>query len=208
MNSIRHSLRFKLALTFAAFGATVSLLLALGLSFTAHNLGERLMDETLRAEIDDYMSRRLRNPNSLPPSTLSIRGYVLAPGQHNEDIPAELLSLAAGKYQLTLERIPYRITVANQGDERYFMLFNELRQRHREESFLVYLVAGALIMTLLSAAVGWWLAGRIVAPVAKLARRVNRAHPEDDTFGVAQGFAADEIGLLARVFHGRRQPAE
>jgi len=200
MNSIRHSLRFKLALTFAAFGATISLLLALGLSFTAHNLGERLMDETLRAEIDDYMSRRLRNPNSLPPSTLSIRGYVLAPGQGNEGIPAELLSLAAGKYQLTLDQIPYRITVANQGDERYFMLFNELRQRHREETFLVYLVAGALIMILLSAGVGWWLAGRIVAPVAKLARRVNRAQPEDDALDVTQGFSADEIGQLAQVF--------
>ena len=35
MNNLRHSLRFKLALTFAAFGAMVSLLLSLGLSFAA-----------------------------------------------------------------------------------------------------------------------------------------------------------------------------
>ncbi len=200
MNRLHHSLRFKLALTFAAFGAAVSLLLALGLSFTAHNLGERLMDETLRAEIDDYMSRRLRNPNSLPPATLSIRGYVLTRGQGTDDIPPELRALDAGKYQLTLEQTPYRVTVVDQGGERYFMLFNEMRQRHREEAFLAYLVAGALIMILLSAGVGWWLAGRVVSPITELARRVNRTHPEDDALDVAQGFSADEIGQLAQVF--------
>lgn len=200
MSSSRHSLRFKLALTFAAFGAMVSLLLSLGLSFIAHNLGERLMDETLRAEIDDYISRRSRNPSSLPPATLSIQGYVLSQKQSNESIPPELLSLSEGKHQLTLNDTPYRVAAVDRNGERYFMLFNEKRQRQREEMFLVYLVAGALIMVLVSAWVGWWLAGRVVAPVAELARRVSRASPEDDAEAVSHGFPSDEIGQLAQVF--------
>lgn len=202
MNSVRHSLRFRLASTFAWFGALVSLLLSTGLFFTAHNLGERLMDETLRAEIEDYISRRSRNPNSLPPATISVRGYVHAPGRRTEDIPPELLKLDPGKHQLTLGNIPYRVAVADQGNERYVMLFNEMRQRHREEQFLIYLVAGTLIMTLVSAGIGWWLAGRVVAPVAELARRVSKAKPEDETVEVANGFSNDEIGELARVFGG------
>ncbi|WP_161626942.1 sensor histidine kinase [Sulfuricella denitrificans] len=202
MTSVRHSLRFRLASTFAVFGALVSLLLSLGLFFTAHNLGERLMDETLRAEIEDYMSRRSRNPNSLPPATISVRGYVHVPGRGAENIPPELLRLNPGKYQLTLANIPYRVAVVDQGDERYVMLFNEMRQRQREELFLIYLVAGALIMTLVSAAIGWWLAGRVVAPVATLARRVDKARPEDEVPDVAKGFSSDEIGKLARVFDG------
>jgi signal transduction histidine kinase len=200
MNSLRYSLRFKLALTFATFGAMVSLLLSLGLSFTAHNLGERLMDETLRAEIDDYISRRSRNPNSLPPATISILGYVLTQGQGNETIPPELLSLNEGKYQLTLNDTPYRIAVVDKDGERYFMLFNEKRQRHREEMFIIDLVSGALIMILISAWAGWWLAGRGVAPIAELARRVSLASPGDDAEAVAQGFTSDEIGQLAHVF--------
>src|SRR5512147_2529835 len=101
MNNLRHSLRFKLALTFAAFGAMVSLLLSLGLSFAAHSLGENLMDDTLRAEMDDYLSRRLRNPNSLPPATLTIQGYVQAHGQPAPSIPPELLALGNGLHELT-----------------------------------------------------------------------------------------------------------
>lgn len=200
MSNFRNSLRFKLALTFAVFGAMVSLLLSLGLSFAAHTLGERLMDETLRAEIDDLMSRRLRNPNAPPPATISIQGYVLTRAQGNENIPPELPSLSEGKHQLTLNDTPYRVVVAEKNGERYFMMFNEKRQRQREETFLGYLVACALIMVLVSAWVGWWLAGRVVAPVAELAQRVSCASPDDDAEAVAKGFPGDEIGRLAQVF--------
>jgi len=160
------------------------------------------MDETLQAEIEDYISRRSRNPNSLPPATISVRGYVHVPSRGAGDIPPELLSLNPGKYQLTLGNIPYRVAVVDKGGERYVMLFNEMRQRQREERFLIYMVAEALIMTLVSAAIGWWLAGRVVAPVAELARRVGKAKPEDETLDVAKGFPNDEIGQLARVFGG------
>ncbi len=200
MSKIRHSLRFKLTLTFALFGAFISLLLSVGLSFTAHNLGDRLIDETLRAELEDYMNRRLRNPASLPPHTLSIRGYVQRAGADDAEIPAELRTLGEGQYQLVLERVPYRVAVRDSANERYFLLFNEMRQRHREETFGVYLLLGAAIMVLLSAALGWWLAGRVVSPVAELARRVSEAHPEDAGESVSAGFAADEIGQLAGVF--------
>lgn len=199
MNNLRHSLRFKLALTFAAFGAMVSLLLSLGLSFAAHNLGEHLMDETLRAEMDDYISRRARNPASRPPATLSIQGYVQAQGQ-DDNIPAELLALGDGLHQLMLNGTPYRVAVENKNGERYFMLFNEQHQLHREEMFVMYLEAGALIMVLLSAWVGWWLAGWVVAPIAGLARRVSQASPEDDAEAVSRGFPDDEVGQLAHVF--------
>lgn len=202
MSSVHHSFRFRLALTFAMFGAMVSLLLSIGLSFTAHNLGERLIDETLRAEIEDYISRRSRNPGSLPPATVSIRGYVFLPGQGRAEIPPELHDLIPGMYQLTLNNIPYRITVVDQADERYVMMFNEMRQRHRESTFLIYLVVGALIMTLLSAWIGWWLSGRVVAPIAELGRRVSKASPENNTLAIANGFEPDEIGKLALVFEG------
>lgn len=200
MSSVYHSFRFRLALTFAIFGAMISLLLSLGLSFIAHSLGERLMDETLHAEIDGYVSRRLRNPNALLPATISIQGYVQIPGIDNTYIPPELLSLSEGIFQTTLNNTPYRVAVVDKKGGRYFMLFNETRQWQREKTFLIYLTTGALVMILMSAWVGWWLAGRVVAPVAELARRVSRANPEDNAESVSQGFSNDEIGQLAQVF--------
>src|SRR3989338_6356048 len=134
MSSAPHSLKFKLAL---------------GLSFTENSLGDPLMDETLYAEIDDYISRRSRNQNSPPPATASIHGYLLTQGQSNENIPPELLSLKGGIHQLTLNDTPYRVAVVDKNGERYFMLFNENRQNHREKTFTIYLVSGVLIMILI-----------------------------------------------------------
>lgn len=200
MSSAPHSLKFKLALTFAIFGAMVSLLLSLGLSFSANSLGDRLMDETLHAEIEDYISRRSRNPNAFLPATASIHGYLLTQGQSNENIPLKLLSLKGGIHQLTLNDTPYRVAVVDKNGERYFMLFNENRQNRREKTFTIYLVSGMLFMILISVCVGWWLAGRVVAPIEELARRVFRASPEEDAETIAQGFSSDEIGQLAQVF--------
>jgi signal transduction histidine kinase len=200
MSSVPHGLRFKLALILAIFGAMISLLLSLGLYFTAHNLGERLMDETLRAEIDDYIARHSRNPNSLPPATVSINGYLLTQGESNENIPPELISLRDGIHQLTLNDTPYRVAVVDTNGERYFMLFNENRQNHREKMFAIYLLSGALIMILISVWVGWWLAGRMVSPIEELALRVSRASPQEDAETIAHGFSNDEIGQLAQVF--------
>lgn len=202
MRNVRHSLRFRLAATFALYGALVSLLLSAGLSITAHTLGKRLMDETLIAEIDDFISRRANNPLARLPASVSIRGFLHVPGNIAENISPELLQLAPGKHELTLDDTPYRVDVVDKGNERYFMLFNEVQQHNREQQFLLYLIAGALITTLVSAGIGWLLAGRVVAPLAELARRVSAARPEDDVHDVANGFTDDEIGKLARVFDG------
>lgn len=199
MSHIWDSLRFKLALTFAIFGAAISLLLSLGISYSTTKLGERLMDETLKAEIDGYLSRHRHNPNAQMPSTISLHGYVQRAGSA-QNIPPELRSLADGKYQMKLSGVPYRVAVLSRDGARYFMLFNETQQRRREATFRIYLVTGALAMILFSAFSGWWLAGRIVAPIAELARRVDNASAEEDAGRVAQGFANDEIGRLAQVF--------
>jgi len=180
----------------------VSILLSLGLSFTAHSLGQRLMDETLQAESDDYISRRLRNPNSLPPSTASVEGYFLEKGKKNESVPPELISLPEGTSLLYLKGSPYRVLVVEKNGDKYFMMFNESRQNHREKTFTSYMVAGVLIMILISIWMGWWLAGKVVAPIEELARRVFLASPEDGAETLAQGFQNDEIGLLAQVFSG------
>lgn len=198
---LRHSLRFRLATTFAVFGTLVSLLLSGGVFLAAQHTSDRLMDETLRAELEDYLARRARNPASLPPATISIRGYVYVPGSEHAGIPRPVLDLPVGKHQLLMEGIPYRISVVDHGSERYVMMFNEARQRRREERFFISLLAGTVAMALVSAALGWWLAGRIVAPVAELARLISTARPEEAGGAVIE-FSDDEIGKLASGVFG------
>jgi signal transduction histidine kinase len=194
------SLRYRVALAFALFGGLVSLLLAAGLYVAAHDVGERLIDETLKAELEDYMARRSRNPHSLPPSTVSVLGYVLPQSAGEPDIPPALHALPPGRHELDLNGTPYRVAVVDRGGKRYFMLHNLTRQQHREVRFLLLLGAGVLVMSVLSAAGGLWLAGRVIAPVTELARRVHSVGPSDGHAPLAEDFPRDEVGELARAF--------
>lgn len=197
---LRHSLRPRLAALFALFGMLVSLLLSGGIFLAAQHTSDRLMDETLRSELDDYLSRRARNPASPPPATLNIRGYVIVAGEENPGIPRPVLELPPGTHQLAIDGVPYRVSAVDESGARYVMMYDESRQRQREERFFVFLVIGAMTMALVSAALGWWLAGRVVAPMADLARLISE-HAETPGAATAD-FSDDEIGKLASGVFG------
>jgi len=195
----RHSLRFRVAAAFAGLGAALALLLTAGIWFAAVDVSQRLMDQTLKAELEDYMARRARNPASLPPNTASLRGYLLDADTAAE-VPAPLRGLPPGQYEVSLGGTPFRVAVADRDGERYLILFNEERQKAREQRFLLYLIAGAGIMTLLAAVGGLWLAGRVIAPVTDLARAVSAAPPENPPRLAAADEPDDEIAELAGAF--------
>ena len=85
------SLRVRIATAFAAIGGVVSLVTAVGLYIGVRDAGQRLIDETLEAEFQDYLMRRSRNPNSLPPATATLLGYVLPP-RPGEPVPPGVIA--------------------------------------------------------------------------------------------------------------------
>ncbi len=199
------SLRIRLAATFAAFGVLISLLLSAGLFIVVQNQGQRLMDESLNAEVEDMISRLARNPAAIPPATVSVRGYVLEHARQTEPDDAlqrTLLKLPVGQKQLRLDGIDYRCAIADKNGKRYAMLFNKTSQRQSEALVWRYWITGTVAMTLLAGLLGGWLSQRILDPVAELARRVSSAQLDDAPGAVARGFSGDEIGMLARIFDG------
>jgi signal transduction histidine kinase len=196
----RPSLRLRVAAAFAGLGALLSLLLTAGIWYAAHDVSRRLMDQTLKAELEDYMARRARNPLSLPPDSASLRGYLVPAGAPKAELPPPLRGLALGQHEVRIEAVPYRVAIAEQQGDRYLILFNEERQQRRERRFLGYLASGGLIMTLLAAAGGLWLAGRVIAPVTEFAGAVRAARPEDPPRLARRYPGDDEIGELARDF--------
>ncbi len=194
------SLRFRVAFVFAIFGALLSILFSGGIYLTTHELGYRLMDETLNAELDDTVARHASNPTFIPPNTISIKGYVLADEVHNRNVPAEIISLLPGRHATTIGEIDYRVLVADRNGFRYFMLFDTDKQHKREIKFLRLLVYFALFMTLASAGGGFWLAVAIVTPVTRLARQVSQAEPGDTNLSLDKMARNDEVGELARAF--------
>ncbi|MBF0340489.1 MAG: HAMP domain-containing histidine kinase [Magnetococcales bacterium] len=196
----RLDLRSRVALTFAAFGAMAGVLMAISQLVTTHDLGERLIDQTLNAELDDFFARRDRNPHSQPPKTVTLHGYVREKGVTDEELPSFLDPLPPGRHDLTIGTLSYRIAITDHKGARYYFLYDTTLQQKREQRFMILMAASILVIMLIAAVGGFWLVGVVIAPVTELARRVKHRQPDVWDLRLADDFSQDEVGELAHAF--------
>jgi signal transduction histidine kinase len=200
MKSFSPSLRLRVAGGFALLGLAVSLALGGWLHVASRDLADRLIDQALSAELEDYRARLSRNPSSLPPMTATLRGYVVRPEDAVPDVPDALLELPEGRFSLHLEGVAYRVAVRKESGRTLYMLHDRTQVDDREERFAVFLVVGIVLSTLLAAAGGWWLAGRVIAPVRQLAAQVRDRDAADLSAPLSGRLTSDEVGDLTRTF--------
>jgi signal transduction histidine kinase len=203
MGPLRPSLRLRVAAGFALLGLAVSLALGGWLYVASRDLEQHLIDEALGAELEDYLARLARNPQSLPPQTATIRGYVARSAEDakpaGEGPPPELAHLPEGRFTLQLDGASYRVAVHQGPDATLYMLHSRAQLAHREQRFALLLILGMTLTAILSAGGGWWLAGRVTAPVRDLAERVRGREPDDPPAPLGAGLPDDEVGELART---------
>ncbi|MBF0295344.1 MAG: HAMP domain-containing histidine kinase [Magnetococcales bacterium] len=196
----RHDLRLRVAIAFATFGALISFLMGIFLQWAAHDLGQRLIDDTLTAELDDYFARRERNPHSKPPNTITLHGYVRSGHENGEVLPPYLPPLLPGRHDITVGALSYRVAVADHQEDRYYFLYDTSLQQRRERRFTLQIGATIILVVLCAAVGGFWLVGVIIAPVTELAKQVRNRSPDDWSLRMADDFAHDEVGELAHAF--------
>lgn len=196
---VRTSLRFRVTLSFALLAAAISAGLAGVLYVLTIKMEEHLIEETLSAELEDYMGRYALDPDTAPPSSTKIRSYVLSTASEG-DSPGTLYELEPGLHHVKLDGISYFAEVRVSDDIHFAVLYDDTQIRHRETMFVLFLAGGSFTMILLSAVLGWWLARRIMYPVSELARRVSELTPEAGSTQLGDIFTNDEVGLLARDF--------
>lgn len=202
--AIRRSLHFRVTLAFALLGATVSTLLGSALYLTMRDLEQRLVDQSLRAEMEDYISRRERNPHSPPPATAALRGYVEPSERFAVDIPPLLRQGSGGFYTLELEGRPYRALVVEQGGRRFYMLHDIGQAVERNQTVLVLIISGILLATLVSLGAGYLLASQVLRPVTLLAEHVAGAGSHVPMPLQTLRLPLDEVGRLAQAIEGYR----
>lgn len=116
------------------------------------------------------------------------------------DLPAALQDLPGGRFTLHLDGVAYRVAVSSEAGRTLYMLYDRTQVDYREERFAVFLVIGIVISTLLAAAGGWWLAGRVIAPVRQLAAEVRHRDAADLGAPLGGALTNDEVGDLTRTF--------
>ncbi len=197
------SLRYRVSLAFTLLGLVVSLGLALVMYVLVIAMEQRLIAETLSTELEDYITRFRADSSAPPPASTNLRTYVVQPGRRN--VPAALSRLLPGLHRLYLDGTEYYAKVRFDRGKHFIVLYAARQIHHRKNQFKLFLGIAVLVITLLSAFLGYWLAGRVIVPVTELASRVAGLRPEDHPSPLAADFPQDELGLLAHEFDAYSQ---
>ena len=194
----RTSLRYRVTFAFAFLGMLISLSLAASFYNITINIEKQLLTETLSAELEDYIAHYKINPDIPPPTSTSIRTFVIK--ENEETAPLIIRNLAVGLHHISFEEKQYYAEVKVVANDHFIVLYDDKQIRHRENQLKIFLIIGVVVMVFFSALLGFWLAKRITLPVAELAARVTNLKPENYQTPLAEDFPNDEVGLLAKDF--------
>ncbi len=168
------------------------------------SMEEELIEETLSIELEDYINRYTLDPDTAPPSSTHIQGYVIT-GKMPDSFPAKLQQLPSGLSHIMIDGSGYYVELRKHNTKRFLVLYADEMIKHRENQYLVFLVLGIGMMTLLSSVLGLWLAGRVILPITRLARQVSEMGPDFSPQPIKKDLPYDEVGELSRAIDGYHQ---
>ncbi|MGH8090983.1 MAG: hypothetical protein ACREO6_05985, partial [Rudaea sp.] len=167
----RLSLRARVALTFAGLGLVVSACVTVVAMHFSDAYVHRLVDEMLRVEGEHLRDLRVRGDGIPNPPLRHFDVYGSAPSETPP--PAEIAALAPGLHEIPAAQGEIHVAVYAAGSSRLYVVLDIAEESARERHLARDLLALALLGTGLSAWLGWAWAGRAIAPVRRLAQRVE-----------------------------------
>lgn len=196
---LRLGLRARVALTFAGLGLVVSACVSEVATYFSDAYVHRLVDEMLRVEGEHLRDRYMLNGRIPNPPMRHFDVYSSAAG--GPAPPAGMTALAPGLHEIAGGQGEVHVAVYVIGVDRLYVVFDIAEESARERHLARDLIALVLLGTGLSAWLGWAWAGRAIAPVRRLAQRVETLEPpRRGATPLAPEFAADEVGTLAQAF--------
>ncbi len=196
---VKFSLRSRVAFTFALLGFVVSACVAAIAQHFSSAYVSRVVREMLRVE-GEYLRDRYA-ANGAVPVEHSAHFYAFLSGSERAP-PAEFERYApGGPYEIGGDGPQRYAAVYAIGERRLYVVLDMGLEGVRERRLTGDLIALVLVGTALSAWLGWFWAGRAIAPVRRLAQRVDVLEPSRrGAVKLAPDFAADEVGALAEAF--------
>jgi len=202
----RLGLRTRVAALCALLGLVVSACVAFAAAHFSDSYVHRLIDEMLRVE-GDYLRDRY-DGDSVLPKPRGKHFYVYAGGAGDVNAPPpELSSLEPGLHEVEDERGERHVAVYDVSGRRLYVVLDIGLESVRERRLARDLIALVLFGSALSCWLGWFLAGRAIEPVRRLAQHVETMEPpdRDGLDELAADFADDEVGALAQAFDRYQQ---
>lgn len=200
---MRSSLTLRSRFLFAMLAVVLLLCVTFGL--TVHRFIEILEDEllhqTLVREMQDFARDYSVNPQTMPPSTGELSGYIVQRGQVAADLPQALRNLATGFHEdIVINDRNYYVARQDVSGSALYLLLDTERVETIETEVTTVAVISGLIAVALAALLAMMLTRTVMRPVTALATNVAELAPGRRGLRLRGTFADREIGVIATAF--------
>lgn len=204
-------LRIRVTLLYTAMGIVLSLLFAWAAVYITEDYEQVLVDAILKSEAEDYAARLRVTPDTPLPKTKRLKGYLrLSDG--SGAVPAALAHLPPGIHESEVEGDDGLHMGVFDTDAGRLFLTIDLHGIEALEVHLNRILVGVIVIgTLISAWLGWLLAGGVILPIRRLADAVDGLPSKPMQTSVGAGMPRDELGRLGQAiddYQGRLVAAE
>ncbi|MFC4727635.1 sensor histidine kinase [Coralloluteibacterium thermophilus] len=197
----RRRLRSRIILSFLLLGFGLTAIFAVSTMVLRARIETQLVEEWLEDETRNFLDFKREHPE--PEALYSpelIELYIFR--RDSPNINPAWRGLQDGVYDTADSPDEgregrYKLSVLHDGEWVAFIKYNYARQALDQQQLLVMLGASVVLLTLLAWLIGLWSAGRVMSPVADLARRVLAFGGREQPEKLSPHFAEDEVGQLA-----------
>lgn len=195
----KHSLRFRITLSFFLFGTLLTVAIAYGVHLAIEDIEARLLEESLHMEFEEFARYHRDNPHNPVPRSTALITYLIDQGEEGR-LPAFIRELADGPHELRAQDRVYQIFIGPVDGKRLILMRDATLFEEREDAIFSALLLAVLAASLLALWTGFALSRRVIAPVTNLARSVAGLTPAQPHQRLSQNYASDEVGELAHTF--------
>ncbi|KFL37921.1 sensor histidine kinase [Arenimonas donghaensis] len=193
----RASLRWRVALAYAAMGFLMSLGFAVATLFIAEDYEHILIGAILQSQGEHYQERLQTHPGLSLPVSQGFSAY------READAPEAFRALAPGIHEPRVSgRDGVHVGVFGQPGHRLVFVVDLGAIEALERYLVQIMLAVVLLGSLASGWLGWLMAGRAVSPVRRLAHVVETLPVRPVATRLASEFSRDEVGRLAAAIDG------
>ncbi|MCC6562927.1 MAG: HAMP domain-containing histidine kinase [Xanthomonadales bacterium] len=178
----------------------------LGLGYITNESVEIVVWQSLlNSEIDDLIKHRALDPNAPLPSSSNLHAYAVERAQVDASgLPVALAALTPGLHdEVELGDREAAVMVRDAGAQRFYMVIDITALEADERALTAWLLVVTGVVTVLLAALGWWISGRLLRPLSNFTAEIDQLRPTTGGKRVSfDALAQDEIASIGRAVNG------
>ncbi len=189
----------------AAAVAITCIAIMIGLGLTLHTASEELEHNLVNQIVSEEMAflirHHLENPgivNQAPGPNLQY--FVVGNSSDLARVPAALRNLAVGYHEVGVGIEEQHVVVREVDGTRFIVAYDAGPHEVREQRFRQLLYSALAAVTLISATLGYWIAGLITRQISELSSRVAVMDPGAPRAPLLEPGQSPEVATLAGAF--------